>query len=108
MGCLHQTKTLNLGKRTGRCGTEGQSNALSTSKSCDALLTRTNARSSSDGQGWQGGRQTTWSMISHPHADLDASRDVTIVTVTRAGTQAQSIRRGIGNRLPQTARAGPR
>lgn len=85
MGCPHQTKTLNLGKRTGRCGAEGQSNALSTWKSCDALLTRTNARSSSDGQGWQGGRQTTWSMISHPHADLDASRDVTIVTVTRAG-----------------------
>lgn len=39
-------------------------------------------------------------MISHPHADLDASRDVTIVTVTRAD-QTQSIRRGIGKRLPQ-------
>lgn len=38
-------------------------------------------------------------MISHPHADRDASRDVTIVTVTRAD-QAQSIRRGIGKRLP--------
>lgn len=42
-------------------------------------------------------------MISHPHADLDASRDVTIVTVTRAD-QAQSIRRGIGKRLPPKVR----
>lgn len=95
---LNQTKTLNLGKRTGRCGA-GAKQCVVLRESCDALLTRTNARSSRPRQGWQGEQQTTWSMISHPHADLDASRDVTIVTVTRAD-QAQSIRRGIGKRLP--------
>lgn len=42
---LNQTKTLNLGKRTGRCGA-GAKQCVVLRESCDALLTRTNARSS--------------------------------------------------------------